>query len=634
MPRLVTDHPLAPPEWGCDLPEGQLLVLGRKSGSPVCVAWDRLVSGTHAELTWSNGALLVRRLETAKNVIFHEGEPVVECRVPVGGRFVIGDSLFRVVDDRAVPPTPSGPSDSPVEEVTFPRHALRHIRYRDADRRIEVLSRLPAVLGRVDADDQLLPRLVNVLLAGVAHAEAAAVVELTPQGTPRMLAWDRRRETAGAFRPSSRLILESLGRRGASVLHVWESVDASLEFTATQDFDWAFCTPVPHGPVPVDDATDPPSEHADTGARGTSEATIGEPPRAVPTTDIEPRERRGLYLAGKFDQLSATPRSGRGDDGPLQADVKFTELVAEFVGAARRLRVLERTQAGLRQFFPPVVVEALGRGDEAALLAPRETEVTVLFCDLKGFSRQAEAQSDNLIGLLDRVSLALDVMTRHILEHGGVIGDFQGDAAMGVWGWPVASPDDPLRACRAALAIRREFEQAARAPQHALARFESGMGLARGRAVAGKIGTRDHTKVTVFGPVVNLASRLEGMTRQLRVPIVVEESLARIAREGLSPREGRVRTLARVLPYGLETPALVSELLPGEAELPEFTAQHLTDYESAVERFLDGQWEEAYRLLRTMPSSDRAQDVLALQIARHNRVPPPDWNGVLRFEGK
>lgn len=621
MPRLVTDHPLAPPEWGYDLPEGGELVLGRRDDCPVWVPWDRHVSGTHALLMWSDGFLSVKRMDTAKNVVFHQGESVAECRVPVGGRFVIGDSLFRVVDDQAIPPSPSGPSDSPVEEVTFTRHALRHIRYRDADRRIEVLSRLPEVLGRTDGDDELLPRLVNVLLAGVAHAEAAAVVELSPRGEPRTLAWDRRRETAGAFRPSSRLILESLVRRRASVLHVWESASESLEFTATQDFDWAFCTPVPNGPAPVDD------ESADSPQVSTD-------PTNLAPTDLEPREPRGLYLAGKFDQLSVTPRSGSGEDGPLQADVKFTELVAEFVGAARRLRVLERTQAGLRQFFPPVVVTALGRGDEAALLAPRETEVTVLFCDLKGFSRQAEVQRDNLLGLLDRVSLALDVMTRHILEHGGVIGDFQGDAAMGFWGWPVASPDDALRACRAALAIRREFDQAAREPQHALARFESGMGLARGRAVAGKIGTRDHTKVTVFGPVVNLASRLEGLTRQLRVPIVFDEPLAAIAREGLSPREGRVRTLARVLPYGLETPVLASELLPGEAEQPEFTAQHLADYDTAVQRFMEGEWEEAYRLLRAMPSSDRAQDVLALQIARHNRVAPPDWNGVLRFEGK
>ena len=98
MPRLVTDHPLAPPEWGCDLPEGQLLVLGRKSGLPVCVAWDRLVSGTHAELTWSNGALFVRRLETAKNVIFHEGEPVVELTVSDNGPGVDGHAPSQVLE--------------------------------------------------------------------------------------------------------------------------------------------------------------------------------------------------------------------------------------------------------------------------------------------------------------------------------------------------------------------------------------------------------------------------------------------------------------------------------------------------------------------------------------------------------
>ena len=67
----------------------------------------------------------------------------------------------------------------------------------------------------------------------------------------------------------------------------------------------------------------------------------------------------------------------------------------------------------------------------------------------------------------------------------------------------------PLDACRAALAIRQAFEQIRQQPEHPLSDFRMGIGIAHGRAVAGKIGTSDQVKVTVFGPVVNLASRLE-----------------------------------------------------------------------------------------------------------------------------
>src|SRR5690606_6175411 len=145
--------------------------------------------------------------------------------------------------------------------------------------------------------------------------------------------------------------------------------------------------------------------------------------------------------------------------------------------------------------------------------------------------------ADNLRGLLDRVSRALGVMTEHIHAHGGVTGDFQGDAALGFWGWPFASDDSAIKACRAALGIREAFSQTFHKKEHPLAGFQMGIGIAHGRAVAGKIGTSDQVKITVFGPVVNLASRLEGMTKQLHVPIIVDEATAEIVRERASTDE-------------------------------------------------------------------------------------------------
>ncbi|MSR57984.1 MAG: adenylate/guanylate cyclase domain-containing protein [Planctomycetaceae bacterium] len=569
-------------------------VLGRGIDADVRIPWDRQISRRHAELSPEGDRLTVRRLKHAANPVFHEGRVVENCLLRRGEHFVAGSTRFVVedADSSAAPP----PAARPFEEVTFSREALQQVRFRDPDRRIEVLSHLPEVIWGARSDTELHMRLVNLLLAGISQADAAGIVLIEPSGEMRVLQWDRRRETAGAFQPSARLVVEAVARRRQSLLHVWESADQPAEFTATQEFDWAFCTPVPGAPT----------------------------------------ERWGLYLGGRFDREATGPSRGSGLDreSNLQADVKFAELVAEIVGSVRKLNHLERQQAGLRQFLPPAILAVIGDNSDPTLLAPRESQVSVMFCDLRGFSRQAENAQGDLAGLLDRVSQALGVMTRHISQHGGVIGDFQGDAAMGFWGWPVAHEDDALEACRAALAIRAEFAAAARTPGNPLADFRVGLGLARGKAVAGRIGTGEHFVFTAFGPVVNLASRLEGMTKQLRVPILIDEVLAEIVRTRMPADQGRTRHLARVLPYGLETPLVVSELLPSTAELPELTAEHLAAYDAAVEHFTAGRWDDAYAALRTLPPGDRAQDFLALHIAQQNRVAPTDWTGVIKLPSK
>jgi adenylate cyclase len=238
------------------------------------------------------------------------------------------------------------------------------------------------------------------------------------------------------------------------------------------------------------------------------------------------------------------------------------------------------------------------------------------------------------MGLLERVSKALGVMTHHILEQEGVIGDFHGDAAMGFWGWPLPQPDTVARACRAALAIRAAFESASRQAGHPLADFHVGIGVATGRAVAGGIGTIDQLKVTVFGPVVNLASRLEGMTKLIRAPILLDESTARTARQQLPPNAGRMRRVAVVRPYGMDKSLEVSELLPPAGEFPQLTAEHLCSYEAALDAFLAGQWTEALELLHQVPARDRVKDFLTIFIAQHNRTPPPRWDQVIPLESK
>lgn len=590
MLELVAQGLESTHRWRKPLAPGQRYSIGRDPTYPLCVAWDREVSRQHVQIDVHLDHLQLSRFESARNPLFFAGESVATCRVEVGQHFVVGSTTFHLTH----PESDVGAFAVPFEEVSFKPQELRKIRYQDPENRIEVLTHLPEVISGARNDDELHHRLVNLLLKGVVHAEAVAIVTTSGTDEVQMLYWDRRRETAGPFRPSRRLVTESLERRHSSVLHIWEKDSPDPpEKTLTHEFDWAYCTP-------------------------------------VPGLALEPA---GLYVAGRMGK-TFVPGTTLSDSLQLEADVKFTELVAEIIGAVVRAKRLERQKAGLRQFFAPPILAALGDELDTTLLEPSECDVTVMFCDLRGFSRQAETEAGDLIGLLERVSRALGVMTQHILDNGGVTGDFQGDATLGFWGWPFPSPDAAVNACRAALGIRAAFAKAAATKGHPLADFAMGIGIAHGRAVAGKIGTVDHVKVTVFGPVVNLASRLESMTRQLRVPILLDEATARIIRPRMASTEGRLRRLARLLPFQMDTPVDVSELLPPANDFPELTDAHIESYEQGVEHFISGQWDEAYRCLHAMPPSDRAQDFLMQHIVQHNRTAPAEWDGIIRLPSK
>jgi adenylate cyclase len=276
----------------------------------------------------------------------------------------------------------------------------------------------------------------------------------------------------------------------------------------------------------------------------------------------------------------------------------------------------------------------LTAAEPESVLRPRETDVTVMFTDLRGFSHAVEAEAKSLLGILERVSEALGVMTKNILGQEGVVADFLGDAALGFWGWPLSDPVMIRRACLAALGIRGQHEGLADKPGAALAGFRVGIGIATGRAVAGRIGPHEQAKVTVFGPVVNLASRLEAMTKQLRVPILIDEPTAEYVRGNVPTDVARVRRLARVRPYGLETPLVVSELLPPRETDGSLGDEDVMNYERALDAFLVGEWDRAFEILHLVSARDRGKDVLTGHIIAHNHLPPPGWNGVIELVQK
>ncbi len=593
MADLIAQGPAAEQRWRRPLVEGQVVVIGRSSGvweTP----WDPHISRRHAELCWRNGALEVRLLPEARNPIFFRGKTYSSFTLRPGEHFVIGSTTFTLTDARAAV---SLTAPAPFTEHVFSLDVLRQARYDASDQKLEVLSHLPGVIEGASSDAELFVRLVNLLLAGIPSASAVALVAVEKDpttGPVRILHWDRRGALNGDFAPSARLIREAVSRQ-QTVLHVWRDPAETLldMYTQAEGIDWAFCTPV----------------------RG--ESSWG----------------WAIYVAGthKADKPSLLGSNPVG----VRDDVKFTELAAMTLANLRRLRLLEQRQAGLRSFFSPVVLDALAGQDPDVALAPREADVAVLFCDLRGFSLQAEQASSDLFGLLHRVSRALGIVTHQILAQSGVVGDFHGDAAMGFWGWPLDQPDAIERAARAALAIRRQFIRL-RSEDPQMANFRVGIGIAAGRAVAGKIGTVDQVKVTVFGPVVNLAARLESMTRILQAEILVDQTTAQHLAVRIVPAEARLRRVAKVRPFGMVSPVVVSELLPpvGDECPSPLTDEHIAAYEAALEALEQGRWDEAFRWLHQVPAEDRVKDFITVLIARHGRVPPENWDGTIVIDNK
>jgi adenylate cyclase len=571
--------------WRHTLPNNQPIVLGRSAGT-WAVPWDGLISRRHAELCWKNGRLEVRRLPTARNPILRNGQESNAFDLGPNEFFVIGDTTFTLSAEQA---SVISSVAAPFQEHTFSANELKAVHLAQNDNRFDVLVQLPDVIAGSASDTELFPRLVNLLLAGINRASAVALVAGDPNKGEEMpieiLHWDSR-QPGGDFRPSERLIRQAL-RSQKSVLHGWnnQAPGTNEQFTYCSNIDWAYCTPL--------------------GGQ---------------------QEGWAFYVAGHFTMGMLDPKD-------LHSDLKFTELMASILRSLRQLRSLQQQRSVLGQFLSPVVLGQI-EGDADTALAPRQTQVSVLFCDLRGFSRESEKNAADLMGLLERVSKALYVMTHHILDQGGVVGDFQGDAAMGFWGWPFPQADAVSRASLAALGIRTQFEAAAKKPGHHLANFRVGIGIATGQAVAGKIGTSDQAKVGVFGPVVNRASRLEGMTKIMHAPILLDEDTAELVRKHVPRNVARVRRLAKVKPYGLDTPVVISELLPSLADAPDLTDQDLATYEAALDNFISGNWSETLRMLHRLPPDDRVKDFLMVFIVQNNYIAPVNWNGVIALDRK
>lgn len=567
MLELIAQGKTAHDRWRKVLLRNLPFVLGR-TAKDWAADWDEKISRKHARVRLVENVLCVEKVPEAANPIYYNGVDEESFSMNEGEHFVIGDTTFLLTNDSALA-TMELPS--PIAQRGFSADFLRQVRYQDADRRIAVLNRLPEIISKANNSEELHGQMVNLLLAGIRSSTVVGICRREDDGEVDVVAWDKRELAQGDFNPCARLIEQALEQQ-ESTLHMWRASEANPEMTVDLTNDWAFVCPLA-GPA----------------SKGWA-----------------------FYVSGVKRNSEQPDAGSEQEENDVQGDVKFAELVGATLANLRRVQQLEQRQSTFRAFFSPVVMEAFVDRDPEEVLQPRQCEISVLFCDLRGFSAKSEQMSDELEELLDRVSQALGIMTKTVLDFGGVIGDFHGDSAMGFWGWPLDRSDAADNACLAAMQIRSELAEIAAQPSHRLHDFQMGIGVATGNAVAGKIGTSHQVKVTAFGPVVNLAARYEGMTRKLNIPILVDRNTVEQLSRGHNEQPTDFRLVGRFRPFGLNIASNVYQL-GAPSELPNKSTRE--QYEQALRLFEDRNWNAASELLQAICEDDPAARFLADFIA-------------------
>lgn len=180
------------------------------------------------------------------------------------------------------------------------------------------------------------------------------------------------------------------------------------------------------------------------------------------------------------------------------------------------------------RYLSPVLVDQLASDPARLVLGGETRQMTIMFCDVRGFTTLSEMFSNDPHGLTQLMNRFFTIMTDVILRHSGTVDKYIGDCIMAFWNAPMDDPDHARHACAAALEmtaglrnLNREWENASPSPGRESVRLGIGIGINTGSCVAGNLGSEQRFDYSVLGDPVNLSSRLEGQSKTYGVEIVI-----------------------------------------------------------------------------------------------------------------
>ena len=303
-----------------------------------------------------------------------------------------------------------------------------------------------------------------------------------------------------------------------------------------------------------------------------------------------------------------------------------------------------RIRSAFGQYLSPALVEQLAQSPDKLVLGGEDREMSILFSDVRGFTTISELYKDDPQGLTSLMNSFLTPLTNAIIEHKGTIDKYMGDAVMAFWNAPLDDANHEINACEAALEMLRRVEmlntqreQQAKESGQRFIPIKVGVGINTGRCVVGNMGSDLRFNYSVLGDPVNLASRLEGQSKNYGLPIILGSRTATAIGEKFAVLE-----LDCITVKGKTEPELVYTVL-GRSDvadsdrfgqlrqnvndmLTRFRQQDFSGATQAIERcrkFGDG-FGLSYLF-----------DIYSERIRVFEENPPPtDWNGVFVLETK
>jgi adenylate cyclase len=284
------------------------------------------------------------------------------------------------------------------------------------------------------------------------------------------------------------------------------------------------------------------------------------------------------------------------------------------------------------QYLSPGVIGLIEKDPQKYIRPGGEVrDLTVMFSDIRDFTSLSEGLTpDDLVNLLNQY---LTVMTDILFRNLGTLDKYIGDAIMAFWGSPYPQQDHAYSACCCALEmiagleeLNRKWAEQGRRP------IAIGIGLNTGPVNVGNMGSNKRLAWTVMGDNVNLASRLEGMTKQYRSQVIISESTySQVAHQFVAREVDRIRV------KGKKQPVLIYQLMAKDSERHAYAAL-LTQFNDALNVYRSQNWREAAgkfgELMAVYPDDGPTQVLLQRCIEFMEEAPAPDWDGVYVMKSK
>jgi adenylate cyclase len=312
-------------------------------------------------------------------------------------------------------------------------------------------------------------------------------------------------------------------------------------------------------------------------------------------------------------------------------------LTLIFFSFVREQTQRRQIRSAFGQYLSPALVEQLAQAPERLVLGGEEREMTVMFSDMRGFTSISETYKNDPQGLTELMNRFLTPLTNAILDRKGTIDKYMGDAIMAFWNAPLDDEEHQINACEAALdmleqidALNKEREEEAQEGGHAYIPLNIGVGLNTGTCVVGNMGSDLRFDYSVFGDSVNLASRLEGQSKEYGFPIIVGSNTALAAKDRFAILE-----LDFIMVKGKTEPEVIYAIAGREdtarsgrfQRLRNLTIEMLACYRSR-------DWDGALAAIERGRRTDDAHSLELLYELYETRIrgfqkdpPPEDWNG-------